>query len=119
MPEMISIGKIAYTKIALEREIRWLLHESPMGVELPDEGFRFMQDVLRLHPRAEGKIGCGLKAIRVIASKWGNRCFEVVRADGSTEPFSIGTCLTKKKAKAQEEPPPHHEDQNFEGMFKD
>ena len=122
MSESIRIGKFDYTKIALEREIRWLLHESAMGMELHPEGFEFMRQVLMLHPRAAGKIGCGLAGIRVIASKYGNRCFEVVRTDGSTEPFSVSTCLGKKKkpeAQRPEELYAWFDNPDYERMQKD
>lgn len=117
MPSLIQVGGLSYTRFSLEREIRFLLHNSPLGVELDEVSFRFMSDVLKLHPRAAGKIGCGLRSIRVVASRYGNRCFEVVRTDESTEPFSIATCLGKKKRKAPEEPPPYHENPDFERQF--
>ena len=46
------------------------------------------------HPRAEEKTGPGVEAIKVaVGHNSSNRCFHVVRTDGSIEDFSIGKCI--------------------------
>lgn len=89
------------TKLALEVRVRGLLHQAQLGVELDASDQAFMTDLLRRHPEAEKKIGPGIRAVRVTTSKYGNRCFEAIRVDGTSTDFSYLKCLKQKRERAR------------------
>lgn len=89
-----------YTRLALEVRLRQILRNSSIGIELGEEETEFLKGVLALHAEAERKIGAGVRAFRVTASKYGSRCFEVLRVDGTSAEFSYIKCLRKKKGEA-------------------
>lgn len=86
-----------YTRLAAETRARQILHGSELGVELGVHEMEFMMALLLRHPKAAEKIGAGVLAIRTTSSKYGNRCFELLRADGSSCEFSYRACLVTKK----------------------
>lgn len=90
-----------YTKLAVELRVKNILHESHLGVELDAHAQAFMMDLLRRHPEAEKKIGTGIRAIRITNSKYGNRCFEAIRVDGTSTDFSYLKCLKQKRERAR------------------
>jgi hypothetical protein len=90
-----------YTRIALELRLRQILHDSTIGVELDEPLYRFMLEILKRHPEAGQKIGVGIRAIRITSSKYGNRCFEALRVDGTSAEFSYIKCLKRKREGAR------------------
>ena len=46
-----------------------------------------------MHPKANSKIGCGVKSIFVQEDQYGTFCFHVERVDGSEEDFSYRKCF--------------------------
>lgn len=99
MDEFVVIGE-SYTRLALELRLRQILHDSDLGVELDRPLQEFMADILQRHPEAAQKIGPGVRAIRVTTSKYGNRCFEVLRVDETSAEFSYLKCLKRKRENA-------------------
>lgn len=63
------------------------------GEPLAGRDLAFMVRLLKQHPRAQAKIGCGADAILVHHYIGGSRCFFVLRQDGSLEDFSVRKCL--------------------------
>jgi len=59
----------------------------------------FLLDLLQLHPTAGEKIGVGVDRIETIP-KQGNRCFQIIRKDGTTDSFSYIKCLSSPTRKA-------------------
>jgi len=66
---------------------RELLHKEALS----DGDKEFLKTVLRMHPRAADKIGCGIKDFYI-----GNGCFWVTRLDNSTTDFSYTKCINGK-----------------------
>lgn len=84
------------TKKSLLEKLRKMLHEAPMGVELDEPHHSFLVELLKRHPEREKKAGVGIRAFRVTTSEYKNRCFEILRTDGSTTDFSFMKCVTEK-----------------------
>jgi hypothetical protein len=71
-----------------------ILNETDLDQNLSGESFDYVMALLLNHPRMEEKIGNGVEAIKVSTGYTSaNRCFHVVRQNGSTEDFSIGKCI--------------------------
>ncbi len=47
-----------------------------------------MLALLDTHSRIKEKIGVGIEIIKIAKVKYNNKCFEIIRIDGSTEYFS-------------------------------
>lgn len=63
------------------------------GQPLAEPERAFMLGLLRQHPRSSQKIGCGVRDIVVGRYIGGDRCFFLIRTDGSVEDFSVPRCL--------------------------
>lgn len=100
MDEFTVSGEM-YTRLALELRLRQILHDSPLGVEFDPPLHEFMVEILKGHPEAAKKAGLGVRAIRTTTSKYGNRCFEVLRVDGTSAEFSYIKCLKRKRESAR------------------
>lgn len=96
-----AIAGETYTRLALELRLRQILHDSQLGVEFDAPLHKFMLEILSRHPEAEQKVGPGVRAIRITTSKYGNRCFEVLRVDGTSAEFSYIKCLKRKRESAR------------------
>lgn len=95
----VRIGKEVFkTKKDLLARLREMLHAAPLGVELDLPQHEFLMEMLARHPEAKKKIGPGVKAFRVTTSEFKNRCFEVIRVDGTETDFSYLKCVTEKTA---------------------
>jgi hypothetical protein len=71
-----------------------ILNKHPVGSGLSDSDFDDVMSLLMCHPKAAEKIGSGVKSIKINQGFYSaNRCFHVVRTDGSVEDFSIGKCI--------------------------
>jgi len=71
-----------------------ILNSVPLGTVLEGEKFAYAMALLLNHPNVLKKVGCGVEAIKVDRGKYErNRCFHVIRADGSIEDFSIAKCV--------------------------
>jgi DNA-directed RNA polymerase-4 subunit 1 len=93
MAEIVVAAQTFKTKKALEEKLRAMLYAAPLGVELDEPEHSFLLCVLFRHPEALKKVGCGVKAFRVTTTEYKNRCFEVIRTDGSYEEFSYPRCV--------------------------
>src|SRR5262245_21327885 len=89
------------TKKSLLEKIRKMLHAAPMGVELDEPHHGFLLELLKRHPEKEKKEGVGVRAFRVTTSEYKNRCFEIIRTDGSTTDFSFMKCVTERSSWAE------------------
>jgi hypothetical protein len=91
----IRIGERLYgSKVAAAQAIRALLLRYPSGstIERRDHA-QFLLDLLRLHPEADQKIGCGVKSFEI---KRNGRSlgFWLTRTDGTTTDWSYLACLS-------------------------
>ena len=74
------------SRAALKLAVQTYLKSMPLNVPIPD-GLPYA--ILERHPQRQEKIGVGLKHIEVRMSAYGNnRCFHVIRTDGSVIDFS-------------------------------
>lgn len=84
----------AGTKHDVVSRARRILHSTPPGKALEPGDFQFMLELLLRHPRAEEKIGVGVRAIRIEPDGiWGGVMFVAERLDGSVTDFSYRKCL--------------------------
>ncbi len=81
------------SKVAAKNAIRPILYRYPIGGTLNDDDAYFMLGVLKLHPDAETKIGCGVASFHIVKTPY-NQCFGLTRVDGSRTDFSYDSCLT-------------------------
>jgi hypothetical protein len=86
------------TKSAADARIAGVLRKYQAGSRLAPEDDNFMRLVLNRHASASEKIGVGVDHIEVMQSDYGNRCFCIVRVDGSRIDFSYKSCLTPRSA---------------------
>ncbi len=71
-----------------------ILNNHPVGTVLSDRNFDDIMSLLLCHPKADEKIGVGVNSIKIDPGFYSsNRCFHVVRTDGSVENFSIKKCI--------------------------
>ena len=71
-----------------------ILNKYPLEATLPGIDFDYVMALLLNHPRANEKIGAGVKEIKISTGyNSNNRCFHVVRTDNSIEDFSIRKCI--------------------------
>lgn len=98
----VICGETFTTKAALQKKIQAILYRYNNDDFLSEQDLLFMVDVLRLHPDAIIKIGCGVESIQVRQNPIyrQSRGFWVVRYDGSETDFSYLECL--------KETPHHH-----------
>lgn len=93
----VQVGSETFkTKKALGERVRAILYGASIGVELDAAEHSFLLALLGRHPNAAKKIGPGVRAFRVTASLYGNRCFEILRVDGTETDFSYLKCVTPK-----------------------
>jgi hypothetical protein len=86
--------EIFRTKEAANAYIQEILYRYQDGQELGEDDLEFMIEVLKHHPRADEKIGVGVRGIRVQReAQWGTMQFAVIRTDGSDTDFSFKKCL--------------------------
>jgi hypothetical protein len=88
------IGAFTFpTRKTAEREIRRILHESPLGAPLGGSYYELIAALAEHHPDAAEKIGAGIASIEVRQIEHGSRGFWITRADGSTCDFSYRKAL--------------------------
>eukprot|EP00928_Gymnodinium_smaydae_P046674 TRINITY_DN310_c0_g1_i9.p1 TRINITY_DN310_c0_g1~~TRINITY_DN310_c0_g1_i9.p1 ORF type:complete len:402 (+),score=130.79 TRINITY_DN310_c0_g1_i9:71-1276(+) len=92
----IVIGSQRFVNVgALRGRIREIINSRSDGEQLKPEGsdFLLVKALLQHHPRSDEK-SKGMVGLKVAASKQGeNRCFYIIREDGSEEDFSAKKCL--------------------------
>lgn len=89
-------GATFKTKKALLERIQGILYRYQPEDALTPADCAFMRAVLERHPSACEKIGCGVTAIKVHTTDYGNLGFYLVRTDGSWTDFSFMHCLTPR-----------------------
>ncbi|XP_047338199.1 DNA-directed RNA polymerase IV subunit 1 isoform X2 [Impatiens glandulifera] len=79
----------------LSKELRTILHHSPINHALSDVDKDVVMMALFFHPKREEKIGIGEKEIKVgyHSGHEASRCFLLVRMDDTVEDFSYHKCI--------------------------
>lgn len=100
---MAKSTKIKYvnrftTKADWMKAVQAVRERHQEGWALFGEDASLLMDTLASHPRVKDKVGCGIKSIVLGTSSndWGNKCFFIVRVDGSREEFSYRSCISPK-----------------------
>eukprot|EP00928_Gymnodinium_smaydae_P046665 TRINITY_DN310_c0_g1_i10.p1 TRINITY_DN310_c0_g1~~TRINITY_DN310_c0_g1_i10.p1 ORF type:complete len:421 (+),score=107.40 TRINITY_DN310_c0_g1_i10:73-1263(+) len=92
----IVIGSQRFVNVgALRGRIREIINSRSEGEQLKPEGsdFLLVKALLQHHPKGEEK-SKGMVGLKVATSKQGeNRCFYIIREDGTEEDFSAKKCL--------------------------
>ncbi|MDQ7049938.1 MAG: DCL family protein [Enterobacterales bacterium] len=91
----VTLGEYNFpTKKEAKELYSKILNDTDLEQSLECKNYDYVMALLLNHPRADQKIGCGVNAIKVSTGYTSsNRCFHVVRTDGTIEDFSIGKCI--------------------------
>jgi hypothetical protein len=81
------------TQTEANNYIKELLNSQPLNTPIPEPHQTFLRLLLDLHPRADEKVGPGVKHFTVEPAKGGTRCFYITRVDGTRDDFSTGKCV--------------------------
>lgn len=93
---MIRLGDMLFATLrAAKQHVQNILWKYQPGQIVDDKDSAIISAVLSRHPKSGDKIGCGVTGFEVRLRKFGARCFNVVRSDGTTEDFSYKKCLRK------------------------
>jgi hypothetical protein len=65
-----------------------ILNSYEIGNQLTDEDFDDIFNLLKNHPRAGEKVGCGVSELYIGSDVYAGKCFHIKRTDGSIENFS-------------------------------
>lgn len=77
----------------LRKECQTIKNRYPDGIPLNKTDKALVITALRRHPKAKQKFGAGINDIVVSKYVYGSRCYFVIRADGTTEDFSLRKCF--------------------------
>lgn len=95
----ISFGDLKFdTKGEAEEFLKSMLYKYDLGDRVDDEDAVVLRGALSHHPDVAQKVGSGITHFSVRSADFGTRCFWVNRADGTSEKFSIGSCVYKKRS---------------------
>ncbi|WP_336079489.1 DCL family protein [Thalassospira sp. CH_XMU1448-2] len=74
-----------------------MLQRYEVGEKVSNADAVHLEALLQLHTEHKDKVGSGVDYFQVMKSQYGTPCFCIVRADGSSDDFSYGHCITPKK----------------------
>jgi len=104
----IIVGSMKFVNVnALRTRVKEILNSRSDGEKLNPDGsdFKLIKAVLGFHPKGETK-SAGMVGIKVgTSTQGGNRCFWMVKEDGTSDDFSAVKCVS-----AIENNPPYVED---------
>lgn len=90
----INFGPLHFPrKCDAEKYLKNMLHKYDVGDKVSNDDAVILGAALALHPDAESKIGCGVSDFSVRSADFGTKCFWVNRTDGTTEKFSLRSCV--------------------------
>jgi hypothetical protein len=69
-----------------------ILNSYEIGNQLTDEDFDDIFNLLKNHPRAGEKVGCGVSELYIGSDVYAGKCFHIKRTDGSIENWLFGLC---------------------------
>lgn len=90
----ITLGHLSFNKQgdALDY-FKDLLSRIVPGTELKGNDYRDVEALLSGHPRAQDKIGAGIAKLLVDFAAFDDKCFHILRSDGSKDNFSYKKCI--------------------------
>jgi hypothetical protein len=88
---IVIVGdKQFYSKEEVRDYCRFLLHKT---AELTNDDTIFLINLLSMHPAAADKIGVGIEHFEVRINRYNQKCFWLIRVDGSETDFSFLKCV--------------------------
>lgn len=90
------------SKSVAKKHFSAMLNRYKAGQAVSDADAAELECLLGSHPEAADKIGCGVAGFRVRKAAHGTICFEVMRADGTSTDFSLGSCIDGRASPLQE-----------------
>jgi hypothetical protein len=91
----VTLGDLSFgSQTAADEHFKSILNRYELEQELNAEDHADVVSLLANHPNAKAKIGVGIRTLKVSATEYpSNRCFHIVRVDGSVENFSKEKCI--------------------------
>ncbi|MDB6019693.1 MAG: hypothetical protein JWR19_4182 [Pedosphaera sp.] len=90
----IALGHLSFPKQGdALNHFKDLLARTPSGTQLKGNDYRDVEALLSGHPRAQEKIGVGIAKLVVENAEFDDKCFHVIRSDGSGDNFSYKKCI--------------------------
>ncbi len=97
----VNIGELSFAKQGdAEDHFRALLTRHEIGERIGEADATQLHWLIKRHPEFETKVGSGVDHFSVRNAMYGQRCFEIVRVDGSKTDFSFKTCITGRAPSA-------------------
>ncbi len=94
MKKWQKIGSLEFKyKKDVTAHFKQILNSYNFKESLGEGDFNDVLNLLKIHPKAQEKIGSGIKEIIVDGAKYKTKCFKVVRVDSSSEFFSYLKCI--------------------------
>ncbi|VEN74872.1 conserved hypothetical protein [Candidatus Desulfarcum epimagneticum] len=94
MEKWKQIGPLKFKyKKDVTAHFKRILNSYDFQESLDEEDFNDVLNLLRIHPKAQEKIGPGIKEIIVDETRYKTKCFNAVRLDSSCEIFSYLKCI--------------------------
>ncbi len=91
----VLLGELKFgSKQEAKKHFSDILNRHPLGTKLSNSEFDDVMSLLLCHPKADEKIGSGVKSLKIDQGyNSSNRCFHIIRKDESIENFGIGKCI--------------------------
>lgn len=103
-PKYVINGKPFKSQAEIKTHFQKILKESELDVSLSGEELDDCLHLFSRHPEFDEKRGCGIKHVQVtINPVYGDRCFWLIRSDGSAIDISYLTCVKAKKKSQREQ----------------
>ena len=100
----VNVGELSFAKQGdAEDHYRQLLHRYDIGARIEEPDATQLYWLLERHPESDSKRGLGVDYFSVRNAMYGQRCFEIIRVDGTKTDFSFKTCITGRSPSALSE----------------
>ena len=94
MKKWKQIGRLEFKyKKDVTAHFKKILNSYDFKELLDEEDFNDVLNLLKIHPKAQEKIGPGIKEIIVDETRYKTKCFNALRVDSSCEIFSYLKCI--------------------------
>jgi hypothetical protein len=90
----VTLGHLSFAKQGdAKSHFKEILNRHKKGTILSGNDFADVEALLSGHPRAQEKIGVGLRALTIASDEMGGQCFHIVRTDETVDNFSYNKCI--------------------------
>ena len=95
----VTLGPLQFSKKGdAAKHLASMLNGYEVGDRVSANDAIILEAALLRHPEAKVKIGVGIQSFSVRSADFGTKCFWVNRVDGTSEDFSIVSCIYDKRA---------------------